>query len=98
MKGQGALIFRPLYTDWAHYDAQTVYIVRRYRHDPIILAWDLRNEGDFDYGARPGDEAEFEQETVIGWLANISQFRKLAIIVGPMRLIVPRMSGHKPHY
>ncbi|MBI1878185.1 MAG: hypothetical protein HYR94_08165, partial [Chloroflexi bacterium] len=28
------LVFRPLYTDWDHYDAQTVYIVRRYRNEP----------------------------------------------------------------
>lgn len=67
------LIFRPLYKDWAHYDAQTTYIVRRYRNEPNILAWDLRNEGDLDYGVRPEDEARFSQEEVITWLAHTSQ-------------------------
>jgi tetratricopeptide (TPR) repeat protein len=66
------LTFRPLYTDWERYDAQTTYIVRRYRNEPVILAWDLRNEGDLDYGARLGDEAKFEKEDVINWLAHIS--------------------------
>lgn len=67
------LTFRPLYTDWARYDAQTTYIVRRYRNDPTILAWDLRNEGDLDYGARSGDTARFSQDEVMGWLAHVSQ-------------------------
>jgi hypothetical protein len=66
------LTFRPLYTDWPHYDAQTVYIVQRYRNEPHLLAWDLRNEGDLDYGVRPGDEARFSQEVVLGWLAHLS--------------------------
>ena len=67
------LTFRPLYTDWSRYDNQTIYIVRRYRNDPNILAWDLRNEGDLDYGARSGEEARFSQETVLTWLAHTSQ-------------------------
>ena len=67
------LTFRPLYTDWPHYDTQTVYIVRRYRNEPGVLAWDLRNEGDLDYGVRPGDNPRFSQEEVIAWLAHISQ-------------------------
>jgi endo-1,4-beta-mannosidase len=70
------LLFRPLYTDWARYDAQTTYIVRRYRHEPAILAWDLRNEGDLDYGARLGDEARFEEQVVINWLAHVSKIVK----------------------
>lgn len=67
------LTFRPLYSDWTHYDTQTVYIVRRYRNEPHILAWDLRNEGDLDYGVRPEDDPEFSQEEVMAWLAHISQ-------------------------
>lgn len=67
------LTFRPLYTDFAHYDNQTVYIVRRYRHDPNILAWDVRNEGDLEYGAESKDDARFSQVEVIDWLAHISQ-------------------------
>jgi hypothetical protein len=33
----------------------------------------VRNEGDLDYGVRPGDEARFSQEEVIEWLAHVSQ-------------------------
>ncbi|MBN1121820.1 MAG: cellulase family glycosylhydrolase [Anaerolineae bacterium] len=66
------LIFRPLYTDYARYDAQTAYIVRRYRNDPTILAWDLRNEGDLDTGIR-AVTVEFPHQTVIDWLSHISQ-------------------------
>jgi len=67
------LTFRPVYTDWNHYDAQTVYIVRRYRNEPNILAWDLRNEGDLDYGIRPDDNPHFTQDKVITWLDHISK-------------------------
>jgi hypothetical protein len=67
------LTFRPLYTDWARYDAQTVYIVRRYRHEPHILAWDLRNEGDLDYGAHREEEGRFSEEEVLRWLAHSSE-------------------------
>jgi hypothetical protein len=66
------LTFRPLYTDWERYDAQTTYIVRRYQNEPAILAWDLRNEGDLDYGVREGDTTAFTQDVVISWLAHIS--------------------------
>ncbi len=67
------LTFRPLYTDYDHYDHQTAYIVRRYRNEPTILAWDLRNEGDLNYGAERIEDARFEEDEVIGWLAHISQ-------------------------
>jgi tetratricopeptide (TPR) repeat protein len=67
------LYYRPLYTDWAHYDAQTIYIVRRYRNDPNIVAWDLRNEGDLDYSASPGNEPQFSRDEVVQWLAHISR-------------------------
>jgi hypothetical protein len=67
------LTFRPVYRDWDHYDAQTVYIVRRYRNESGVLAWDLRNEGDLDYGVRPGDNPRFTQDEVITWLDHISQ-------------------------
>jgi tetratricopeptide (TPR) repeat protein len=67
------LVFRPLYTDWAHYDAQTIYVVRRYRNEPNLLAWDLRNEGDLDYGAQPGREADFSRTEVLDWLAHLSE-------------------------
>lgn len=69
------LVFRPLYTDWAHYDAQTIYVVRRYRNEPNLLAWDLRNEGDLDYGARSGRDVDvdFSEVEVLDWLAHLSE-------------------------
>jgi hypothetical protein len=66
------LHFRPLYTDWTRYDAQTAFIVSRYRDEPAILAWDLRNEGDLDYGARDG-RGRFEREAVLAWLAHAAE-------------------------
>jgi hypothetical protein len=66
------LHFRPLYTDWARYDAQTAFIAYRYRDEPAILAWDLRNEGDLDYGARDGS-GRFERETMLAWLAHAAE-------------------------
>jgi hypothetical protein len=63
------LLYRPLYTDFARYDAQTVYIVRRYRHLPHILAWDVRNEGDLDLGTGLG---KFTSVQVRDWLAHIT--------------------------
>lgn len=66
------LTFRPLYTDFAHYDNQTIYIVRRYRNQPSLLAWDLRNEGDINYGAQSAEDARFSQKEVIDWLAHLS--------------------------
>ncbi|MBN1310991.1 MAG: cellulase family glycosylhydrolase, partial [Anaerolineae bacterium] len=62
--------FRPLYTDWPRYDAQTTYIVRRYRSEPAILAWDLRNEPDLDWGA-DGRPPVAAQEQVVSWLEHI---------------------------
>ncbi len=67
------LAFRPLYTDWAHYDAQTTYIVRRYRHLPHILAWDVRNEGDLDYGISDNHQTYASREEVLQWLAHVSE-------------------------
>jgi hypothetical protein len=67
------LIFRPLYTDWAHYDNQTRYIIRRYRNEPAILAWDVRNEGDIDYGAQSPADAKFTQAEVVKWVAHVTE-------------------------
>ncbi len=66
------LLFRPLYTDYAHYDAQTTFILNRYKDEPAILAWDLRNEGDIDYGAHPDIPKKFERDVVLTWLSHIS--------------------------
>jgi hypothetical protein len=61
------LLVRPLYTFPEVADAQTAYIVSRYRDEPAILAWDLRNEGDIDY-----IRGHATSRTVINWLRNLS--------------------------
>lgn len=62
--------FRPIYSDWARYDAQTEYIVRRYRDESSILMWDVRNEGDIDYGANGNAMPNTTHEQVLKWLAH----------------------------
>jgi len=42
------LTFHPLYTEPDTAAAQTAYIVMRYRDEPAVFAWDVRNEGDVD--------------------------------------------------
>jgi hypothetical protein len=64
--------YRPLYTDYARYDAQTAFIVSRYRDEPAILAWDLRNEPDLDYGA-DGRPAAASSEAVTKWLKHVAE-------------------------
>ncbi len=60
----------PLYTSPVHVHRQTAFIVERYRDEATILAWDIRNEGDIDYGTRDGDEeALFPREQVLDWVA-----------------------------
>lgn len=63
--------YRPLYTDYARYDAQTAFIVNRYHDEPAILAWDLRNEPDLDYGA-DGRQAVATSEAVTTWLTHVA--------------------------
>ena len=63
------LVYRPLYTDFARYDAQTTYIVRRYRHAPSLLAWDVRNAPDHDFRNSPGS---FDEMDVLKWVAHIT--------------------------
>jgi endo-1,4-beta-mannosidase len=63
----------PLYANPTHTQAQTRFIVERYRDEPAILAWDLRNEGDIDYGSRDGPLlAKFPRWQVLHWLADTS--------------------------
>ena len=64
--------YRPLYTDYARYDTQTAFIASRYRDEPAILAWDLRNEPDLDYGA-DGRPAVASAEAVTKWLAHVAE-------------------------
>lgn len=64
----------PLYTNPSHVQAQTRFIIERYRDEPAILAWDLRNEGDIDYGSRHGViEAKFPRWQVLGWLGETAK-------------------------
>lgn len=63
------LVFRPLYLDWDHYDWQTIYIIRRYRNEPALLAWDVRNGGNQDYGRA---DSRFSKTEVIDWLEHIT--------------------------
>lgn len=60
----------PLYDNPPHVEAQTRFIVERYRDEPAILAWDLRNEGDIDYGSHSAFPAQFAREVVLDWLAT----------------------------
>ena len=63
----------PLYANPLYTQAQTSFIVQRYRDEPAILAWDLRNEGDIDYGSRDGPLlASFPRWQVLDWLADVS--------------------------
>ncbi len=63
--------FRPLYTDYARYDAQTAFIVNRYRDEAAIMAWDLRNEPDLDFSG-DGRPATATREAVLQWLTHIA--------------------------
>jgi hypothetical protein len=58
-----------LYTNYDRYDPEMQYIVSRYKENPTILAWDLKNEGDQDYDA-------LGQDTVIQWLEHASNLVK----------------------
>lgn len=64
--------YRPLYTDYTRYDAQNTFIVSRYRDEPTILAWDLRNEPDLDYGA-DGRPTVASSEAVTKWLTHVAE-------------------------
>jgi hypothetical protein len=66
------LVDYPLYNSPAHSVAQTAFIVERYRQEPAILAWDLRNEGDIDYGSNNANTPRFPRQTVLDWLARTS--------------------------
>jgi endo-1,4-beta-mannosidase len=70
--------FRPIYTDRSRYDAQTEFIARRYREEPMILAWDLRNEGDIDYGVTGKPMPNSTREDVLAWLERVSALVRAA--------------------
>jgi hypothetical protein len=58
----------PLYSDPLHNQAQTAFIVQRYREERAILAWDVRNEGDIDYGSNNPLNTRFARDDVLAWL------------------------------
>lgn len=60
----------PLYTNPQHVQSQTAFIVSRYRDEPAIMAWDMRNAGDIDYGSENNWQGQFTREAVLGWLAQ----------------------------
>jgi hypothetical protein len=62
----------PLYTNPSHTRAQTTYILNRYREERAILAWDIRNEGDIDYGSRDVFGGGFFRDDVLAWGASTS--------------------------
>lgn len=62
----------PLYSDPAHTRAQTAYLLKRYRNERAILAWDIRNEGDIDYGSRDVFGGGFSRNEVLAWLESVS--------------------------
>jgi 4-amino-4-deoxy-L-arabinose transferase-like glycosyltransferase len=59
-----------LYTNPQQTIAQTRLIIERYREEPAILAWDVRNEGDIDYGSNNALNARFKRDDVLKWLDN----------------------------
>lgn len=63
----------PLYTNPSYIIEQTRFIVERYRDEAAILAWDLRNEGDIDYGTHPAFPAKFPKQTVLDWLSDTAE-------------------------
>jgi hypothetical protein len=60
----------PLYTNPHHIVEQINFIVTRYRTEPAILAWDLRDGGDYDYLGVDGFGSVFSQQTVLTWLTE----------------------------
>jgi len=59
-----------LYDSPIHTVAQTQFIIERYHDEAAILAWDLRNEGDIDYGSLSPSGGKFPRQTVLDWLSQ----------------------------
>jgi hypothetical protein len=54
-----------LYTNPSHQREQSRLIIERYKDEPAILAWDLRDRGDYDYRV-----TGIERVRVLTWLAD----------------------------
>lgn len=67
------LDLQPLYDNPPLLQDQTALIVRRYLNEPAILAWDLRNEGDIDYGSRSPLQRRFSRVKVLEWLRKTAE-------------------------
>ena len=68
------LVNYPLYANPAHTQAQTAFVVERYRDEAAILMWDVRNEGDIDYGTRDGVLlAKFPRQQVLDWVEAVTE-------------------------
>ncbi|MCY4021524.1 MAG: DUF4038 domain-containing protein [Chloroflexi bacterium] len=67
------LTMNPLYTNPSSVQEQTRIIVSRYAEAPAILAWDLRNEGDIDYGSRNIFQRRFPRVQVLAWLRETAE-------------------------
>jgi hypothetical protein len=63
----------PLYSNPVHIELQTRYLVERYRDEAAILAWDLRNEGDIDYGTHYAIPARATKDQILGWLETTAE-------------------------
>jgi endo-1,4-beta-mannosidase len=58
-----------IYSNPAHLQTQTRLIVERYKNEAAILAWDVRNEGDIDYGSNDTfGRGKFTKDNVLDWL------------------------------
>jgi hypothetical protein len=55
----------PLYSNPPHIADQTRFLVDRYKNEPTILAWDVRDRGDVDYRT-----SLFDRVQVLTWLAD----------------------------
>jgi hypothetical protein len=60
----------PLYDRPPYSIDQLLYIVSRYRNEPAIMAWDLRDAGDLDYTSSVAGESRFDREEVLEWLTE----------------------------
>ena len=67
----------PLYGNPSHVREQTRIIVSRYAEAPAIMAWDLRNEGDIDYGSRSILQRRFARVQVLDWLRQTAELLRL---------------------